>query len=156
MKSFEPPGASAWLTPRRVVLAATFGLALALGLASSRLAAPLRSTWRDALRPALEIVDTTLAWVEDCRNRFRVGDDANLVQAQRQIAELNDCLRRAELQLQLAQGNRAADLPDGQKPLLMAQTISARVLGKQAQSFLDAQQMLDVGRSRGATARSLV
>jgi cell shape-determining protein MreC len=157
MKSFEPPGASAlWFTPRRVVLAAILGLALALGFASSRVAASLRSTWRDALRPGLEILDTTLAWVDDVCNRFRTGDNANLAQAQRQIAELLGRLHRAELQLQLAQSNREADMPDGEKSLLMAQTISARVLGKQAQSFLDARAMLDVGRSRGATARSLV
>jgi len=157
MKSFER--LSRWRLPGgtlRAVLAVILATAVALGFASPRLAAPLRSAWRDALRPGLEILDTTLAWTDDVRNRFRTGDDASLAEACRQIAELNDRLHRAELQLQLAHSERAADLPAREKPLLMAQTISARVLGKQAQSFLDTRQMLDAGRSRGITARSLV
>lgn len=163
MKSFEPSGTKPnWLTPRRAVLAATLGSALAFGFASSRIASPLRSAWRDTLRPGLQILDATIVWADDLRARFYSGEDAGLAQAQRQIAELNDRLRRAELQLQLAQSERVADAASvgvGSKstsPLLTAQTISARVLGKQAQSFLEARVMLDAGRSHGVTARSLV
>jgi cell shape-determining protein MreC len=163
MKSFEPSSTKPnWLTPRRAVLAATLGSALALGFASSRIASPLRSAWRDTLRPGLEILDATIFWAADLRARLHSGEDAGLAQSQRQIAELNDRLRRAELQLQLAQSDRVADAASvgiGSKPtspLLTAQTVSARVLGQQAQSFLDTRAMLDAGRSRGVTARSLV
>jgi cell shape-determining protein MreC len=137
-------------------MAAILGVALTLGFASNRIASPLRGAWRDTLRPGLEVLDTTVAWAEDLRARLRIGDDAALAAARHQIAELNDRLRRAELQLQVAQSDRAADSTDPEKPLLTAQTIPARVLGKQAQSFLDARQMLDAGRSRGVTARSVV
>src|SRR5262249_6395060 len=69
----------------------------------------------------------------------------------------NDRLRRAELQLQLAQSDRAADSTAARETALVtAKTISARVLGKQAQSFLDSRQMLDIGRAHGITARCLV
>jgi cell shape-determining protein MreC len=157
MKSFETSHSSLrWLTPRRLALAAILGSALVLGFASTRIAAGLRSAWREALRPGLEILDTTIAWTDDLRSRLRTGDDANLAEARQQIAELNDRLRRAELQFQLAQSDCAADLPAREQSLFTAQTISARVLGQQAQSFLDARQMLDAGRLRGATARSLV
>jgi cell shape-determining protein MreC len=163
MKSFEPSSTKPhWLTPRRAVLAAVLGSALALSFASNRVALSLRSAWRDSLRPGLEILDATITWADDFRARFHSGDDASLAQAQRQIAELNERLRRAELQLQLAQSDRVADAASvgvGSKPtspLLTVQTVSARVLGKQAQSFLDARAMLDAGRSRGVTARSLV
>jgi cell shape-determining protein MreC len=157
MKSFESSNAKPhWLTPRRAVLAATLGSSLALGFASNRIASPLRSAWRDTLRPGLEILDATIVWTDDFRARFRTGDDANFAQAQRQIAELNDRLRRTELQLELDESHRAAEMAAPEKSLLTAQTISARVLGIQAQSFLDARQMLDAGRSRGVTARSLV
>ena len=157
MKSFESPSASPhWLTPRRTMLAAMLGSGLALGLASNRIAAPLRSAWRDALRPGLEILDTTIAWTDDFRNRFRTGDDASLAEARQQITELLGRLGRAELQLQLAQSDRATDLPAHENSLLAAQTISARVLGKQAQSFLDARAMLDAGRMKGVAERSLV
>ena len=158
MKSFELPGAkSNWLTPRRVVLLAILGLAFTMGFASNRIAAPLRIAWRDALRPGLEVVDTTIAWTDDLRKRLRTGDDAHLAEAQRQITELNDRLRRAELQLQVAQNDRAADSTEAREtPLVTAKTISARVLGKQAQLFLDSCQMLDIGRARGVTAHSLV
>jgi cell shape-determining protein MreC len=157
MKSFESPSAKPhWLTPRRVLLAAILALAIALGLASNRIASTLRGAWRDTLEPGLEVLDTAVAWADDLRVRFRAGEDANLVQARHQIAELVGRLRRAELQLQAVQSGRATDLPAREKSLLTAQTVSARVLGKQAQSFLDARAMLDVGRSRGVTARSLV
>src|SRR5262245_25802126 len=95
MKSFEPSSAKPnWLTPRRIVLVATLGSSLALGLASNRIASPLRSAWRDTLRPGLETLDAAIAWTDDVRARFRNRDDANFAQAQRQIAELNDRLRR--------------------------------------------------------------
>jgi len=158
MKSFESPIAkSHWLSPRRAVLLAILGAALSLGLVSNRIAAPLRGAWRDALRPGLEILDTTMTCTDDLRNRFRTGEETNLVQARRQIDELDDRLRRAELQLQLAQADRAADgMTARETPLVTAKTISARVLGKQAQLFLDSRQLLDVGRTRGVTVRSLV
>src|SRR5262249_42924784 len=76
-------------------------------------------------------------------------------------------IRRLEMELLVARSDRTVESQPSNasieehdsshlSPLLTSQTISARVLGRQAQSFLLTRNMLDVGKAQGATAKALV
>jgi cell shape-determining protein MreC len=176
MNRFNSPrtGRTWPITARRAMLLGVLAVAIALGAMSNRLAPPLRAAWREALRPGLQVLSSADDWSSNFRDGLRSTAEQQLVDAQNKISDLTEQLRRRELQIQLARGDRAsadngvqlastssavgdsvknaADLP----PLVNCQTVSARVLGKQAQSFLPPRDLLDVGQSQKITAKSLV
>ncbi len=163
---------------RRIVspitmLVAVLAIAIGLAFAPHSTTQPLRDGWREALRPGQQVLTTISNWAGDCWMSIRYADGSDSTAAQQQIAELNDQVQRLEMELLVARSNRGAasessavsennDSADGQEnrshlpPLLLSQTIAARVLGRQAKAYLQARDILDVGRSRGATADSLV
>ena len=110
----------------------------------------------------------TADWIGNRWAEFRCGD-SKLPEAEEKIAVLNDQVRRLQMQVLLARSDRSIDVAGetatpSQKesdsasppPLLITQTVSARVLGRQAQMFLPPRELLDVGKSQGAKSRALV
>jgi hypothetical protein len=151
-----------------MVLAAILAAALALGFTPRGATQPLRDAWREALRPGLLALGGTADWIGNRWAEFRCGD-SKLPEAERIIAALNEQLRKLQMQLLLArsecvhdesveqsdQAHSSSD-PANPPPLLISQTVSARVLGRQAQMFLPPRELLDVGKSQGAKSRALV
>ncbi|HTQ40510.1 MAG TPA: rod shape-determining protein MreC [Pirellulales bacterium] len=144
-----------------MLLAATWAAALALAFTPQRITGSLRDAWREALRPSLVALSNTGDWIGNRWAEFRCGD-SRLPEAEQKIAALNEQLRTLRTQLLLAHSDRPPGPPSqphdlGQPPpLLIAQSISARVLGRQAQMFLPPRDLLDVGRTKGATPQALV
>jgi hypothetical protein len=151
-----------------VVLAAILAAALALGFTPRGTTEPLRDAWREALRPGLLALGSTADWIGNRWAEFRCGD-SKLPEAERKIVALNDQLRKLQTQLFLARTDHVSDDsvhqpdqarsvsdPTNPPPLLISQTVSARVLGRQAQMFLPPRELLDVGKSQGAKSRALV
>jgi cell shape-determining protein MreC len=159
-----PPGIASATTLLLLALAAS----LALGLAPRRFTQRLSDAWREAVSPGLRIVDLTADLIDRSSKSLRPENDRRLADAQRQIAELNDQLRKSETQLLLARSGSLTSAPQsfaktndtgdsGQlPPLLVTHCIPARVLGAQAQSFLRSREILDVGRAQGVAQRALV
>lgn len=158
------------LTPRRILLLAVVAVALGMGMVSNRIALPVRAAWREALRPGLQVLNTTDQWTHNLLGGMRSDSEQQLSKAHEQVAELTKQLQRLELQLQLAHSDiadnnvqlaAAVDSAGLSKqlsmsPLLNCQMVSARVLGRQAQAFLQSRDILDVGQLQGIAAKSLV
>jgi cell shape-determining protein MreC len=144
-----------------LVLAATLAAALGLGFAPRGTTQPLRDAWREALRPGLVVLANTTDWIGSRWAEFRCGD-SRLPEAEQKIVALNDQIRTLQTQLLLARSDRAGgsadELNDHSQPppLLLPQTIAARVLGRQSQMFLPPRELLDVGKLRGAKPQALV
>jgi len=144
----------------RGALAIVLLAAVALAFAPPALVEPLRQGWLTALRPGQsavnKIVDSgrgALAWL-----RGAVASAEQLDEAQRAAALLTEQNRQLQAELQLIRSDAttltpAPALPD---PLLLSGTVPARVLGRQAQSYLRARDLLDVGSGSGVTAGALV
>jgi cell shape-determining protein MreC len=139
-------------------------VAIGLSFAPRTATQPARDAWREALRPGLAALGGTADWIGNRWAEFRCGD-AKLPEAERKITALNDQVRLLQTQLLLAQSDRAPGrksttgekLPsDASQPLLVSQTISARVLGRQAQMFLPPRELLNIGKAQGAKPRALV
>src|SRR5258706_2129122 len=90
------------LTPRRISLLAVVAVALGMGLASNRIVQPLRAAWREALRPGLQVLNTTDQWTHSLLDGMRSNSEQQLSKSQGQVAELTKQLQHLELQLQLA------------------------------------------------------
>ncbi|HZZ28658.1 MAG TPA: rod shape-determining protein MreC [Pirellulales bacterium] len=143
-----------------VILAAVLAVALGLGLAPPASTHWLRDAWREALRPGLVALGGTTGWMENRWAEFRCGD-SRLPEAEQTIAALNDQVRALQTQLLVAHSERSGSTAGGAQddahpPLLITQTIGARVLGRQAQLFLPPRDLLDVGRTKGARPQALV
>ena len=167
---FHRAGPLASLPAPRFVLLAVLAAAIALGFSGSRMASSVRSAWREALRPGLQAMNS----LDDCIVRWHenllAAPQRDLDEARQQVTALTEQLRERDLQLQLARSdlttNSIPSYPnDGTNqigpasilpPLLNCRTISARVLGQQPQSFFARQDLIDLGRSSGISAKSLV
>jgi cell shape-determining protein MreC len=136
-------------------LALALVVALGLALAPRIVGETARAAWREAMRPGQVLLNS----VVDLAQQRRATPDAQTTSAglesEQQVALLSERVRRLEAELltaSAAEAKIAAELP----PLLVTQTISARVLGRQSKAFLQSRDMLDVGRTRGVVATSLV
>jgi hypothetical protein len=151
-----------------LVLAAMLAVAVGLGFTSPATMQPLRDAWREALRPGLFALGGTADWLGNRWAEFRCGD-ARLPEAEQKITALNDQVRILQMQLLLAHSDRASggareqndsvhslSDPAHPPPLLVSQTVSARVLGRQGQMFLPPRELLSVGKSQGVKSRALV
>lgn len=158
-----------------ILLGATVVAASVLAFLPASKTEPLRTAWRESLRPGQQILTNSAAWVREARDKIRgagAGDNPQ------QVAELADAVRRLELELLVERSRGQAhhpstfandavvpnaevaqasyETPAQGSPLLTAQAIPARVLGSQAKAFLVARDMLDVGKSQAAQRGSLV
>jgi cell shape-determining protein MreC len=162
MKHAEPRSLQSRLASPGVFLGGGLAIAVAMIFLPSSLTQSLRDGWREALLPGLQVINSAAAWTGDRWSAFHGPGNVSASKTQQQIAELNNRVHDLQLQLQLAQSNRnSAPLDDSQNTarlpaLLVSQAVSARVLGRQAQSFLQAGDVLDVGKSHGITAHALV
>ncbi len=150
------------ITPSAALLAGVLLAAMGLSFLPPNLVQSLRAAWREALFPTQRTVIAasnvaTVAWAKLPFARNTLPDN----QSQQKIAELSEQLDRLKTQL-LLQGatadssGSAGDGEDEAAPLLRPQLIPAHVLGQQAQAFLLAHDLLDVGRSQGAQPNALV
>jgi cell shape-determining protein MreC len=161
-----------WLASPAVTLAVVLAAALGLAFVPRSKTEPLRDGWREALRPGLQMLTMIVDWAEDRWTSNHHGDAANSTEAEKQIAQLNEQVQRLQMAFLVTSSNRDSASAggvaseengvDGQMnrrslpPLLLSQSIPARVLGRQAKAFLQAREILDVGKSRGAASDSLV
>ena len=161
MKHSEPRSLQSRLASPGAICAAGLAAAVGMMFLPASIAQSLRNGWREALLPGLQVMNSTADWARDRWCEFRGSGTAASGNSQ-QIAALNDRVRQLETQLLLAHSDR--DRGDqinamnaaGPKALLVSQAISARVLGRQAQSFLQTRDILDSGKSRGITSQALV
>ncbi|HEY2761559.1 MAG TPA: rod shape-determining protein MreC [Pirellulales bacterium] len=136
--------------------------ALAISFLPGSITQQLRNSWREALRPGLQALATTAGWASDRWYDFRSIGNTTTRQSAEEIVALSNEVCRLETLLLIARSDRnfpgagdpsaASRLPS----LFVSQAISARVLGRQAQSFLQSRDLLDVGRSHGITSQALV
>jgi cell shape-determining protein MreC len=161
-----------WLASPAVALAVVLAAALALALVPRSKTEPLRDGWREALRPGQQVLTSLVDWAGERWSSNRHGDGVDSAEAEKQIAQLNEQVQRLQMALLVTSSNQDSAFAggvaseenevDGQMnrrslpPLLLSQSIPARVLGRQAKAFLEAHEILDVGKSRGAAADSLV
>ena len=156
----DSTGRSAWtnwrlrLTAPRA-LAIVLVAAVALAFAPPRLVEPVRQGWQTALRPGQRVVNRAvdlgqgaIAWA-----RGATASAEQLAEAQRQATQLTEQNRQLEAELELIRSDAttlspASALPD---PLLLGDTVPARVLGRQAQSYLRSRDLLDAGSGSGVT-----
>jgi hypothetical protein len=131
----------------------------------------MRDAWREAIRPGQQVLATSGQWLQAARDKVRGAAGNDATGGSRQIAELNDRIHRLELEL-LLERNRpettyssqaGGDValagyvtPSESTPLVVSQAIPARVLGRQAKSFLVERDVLDIGRSKAVRRGSLV
>jgi rod shape-determining protein MreC len=140
-----------------VILAAALGLAFVPRPATQK----VRGVWREALWPGLIALSDASQWASDRWAEFRCGD-SKLPEAERKIAALSDQVRTLQTQLLLAHSDRPSAATEENSdsthlpPLLVAQSISARVLGQQAQLFLPPRDLLDAGQTKGIKTHALV
>jgi cell shape-determining protein MreC len=162
MKHSEPRSLQSRIRSPGAILAIGMAASVALLFLPSPVTQFLRNGWREALLPGLQVMNTTAQWTCDRWSEFRNSGNATPDDHAQQIAALQDRIRQLETQLVLAHSDvhRAADgdLKNAARlpPLLVSQAISARVLGRQAQSFLQVGDILDGGKSRGITPQALV
>jgi len=168
------------LTSPRAMLGAVLAVAIAAALLPPASIAPVRQAWETALRPAQSgvqrAVDFAQARVDWCRGAIASAD--RLSAAESEAARLAEQARQLEAELELVRGrplsvpsgDLAADSSAGSSsgsagdssagsatdPLLQADAISARVLGRQAQSYLKSRDLLDAGSLAGVFKGALV
>jgi cell shape-determining protein MreC len=161
MKHSEPRSLQSRIRSPWAILAIGMAASVALLFLPSPVTQFLRNGWREALLPGLQVLNTTAQWTCDRWSEFRNSGNAAPDDHALQIAALQDRIRQLETQLVLAQSDVhrvAGDLKNAARlpALLVSQAISARVLGRQAQSFLQVGDLLDGGKSRGITPQALV
>lgn len=148
----------------RYVLFAFLIAALALSLSSSRVASPARNVWREALHPGLQAITALDDLIDRWYENLLAAPQRELNASRQQVAALTEQLRQRDLQLQLAHSNLANTSDNANQsspapnlpPLVNCRTVSARVLGQQPQFFLARQDLIDLGRSSGISAKSLI
>ncbi len=166
----KPAKNTRWIVSPKTALAVSLVLAAGLMLAPKPLTQWLRDSWRETLLPGQRALQFAANAV-DRQNTSATGGEFKAADAKAQIAQLNDEIQQLRLALLVTQsiqvdsrnetvlsgddrGNCPANSP--MPPLLLSQTIPARVLGRQAKAFLQAREILDVGRSRGVAADAIV
>jgi cell shape-determining protein MreC len=145
------------LSSPAVQLAVVLAIALALRFAPQAIGQATRDYWREALRPGQIIVRETTEIARSGLSKLRTPDAAPADADQ--IARLNEQVRQLQAELLMKPSlPNSTDADSGAEPpkLLVTQTIGARVLGKQSKAYLQSREMLDVGRTSGVAAKSLV
>jgi cell shape-determining protein MreC len=134
-------------------------VAIALQFAPRAVSETARNLWREVLRPGQLLLSSASELARRSENALNAGGvDANPLKEQ--ISRLTEQVRQLQTELLMA------DAADGERdavksknhlpPLLITQTVVARVLGRQSRAFLASREMLDVGKTRGVSATSLV
>lgn len=148
------------LASPRGALAVVLLAAVALALAPLRIVEPLRQGWQTALRPGQRVINRgvdagqgALAWL-----RGAAASAEQLAEAQRTATQLTEQNRQLEAELELIRSDATtlAPVPALPDPLLLGDTVPARVLGRQAQSYLRSRDLLDAGSGAGVTSGALV
>jgi cell shape-determining protein MreC len=147
---------ASWNSPA-MQLAVVMALALLLRFAPQSIGQAARDYWREALRPGQIVLRETAEFARAGFGKLRSVEAAPADADQ--IARLNEQVRQLQAELLMKQStSNATDADLGSEPpkLLVTQTIGARVLGKQSKAYLQSREMLDVGRTSGVAAKSLV
>ena len=177
MKSDDSPPANrkSWrkrLASPRAMLGAVLAASAAAAPLPPQTIAPVRQGWETMLRPAQSGVqrgvDFARAGVDWCRGALASAD--RLSAAESETARLAEQARQLKAELELVRGRplsgASGDLATDQSansssgpatdPLFQADAISARVLGRQAQSYLKSRDLLDAGSRAGVFRGALV
>ncbi len=147
------------LSSPRAALAAVVVISVGTAFAPPALVAPLRHGWETLLRPAqagvgriVEFGRGRIAW---CRGALASAD--RLAVAEDETARLTEEEHRLKAELELVRGTQSASAGEpAMEPLLRADVVPARVLGRQAQSYLKSRELLDAGGKSGVMAGALV
>ena len=150
------------LTSPSAMLAVGLLLVIVLATLPARWTDPIRGRIASMLRPGQRVAttlrqraDRTLAHV---RSHFQ--DSTDLANAELELDRLREENDRLAAELAAARArplpDATADSADDQQQLLMAQCVSARVLGQQGRAYLLRQHVLDVGAGRGIEPDALV
>lgn len=148
--------------PARWHLAGGLALAALLWLAPESAVDRLRGAALDLLRPGQQCAEQGMAWGRDLKGMARVRADSGvrLAELERELELLtqeNEALRGQCAASQALQASPfSASGESGDDPLLVCRLVPARLLGRQAQAYLSAHDLLDVGTATGAAARALV
>jgi cell shape-determining protein MreC len=148
------------LTAPRTTLGALLVAALGLAFAPPSLTDPVRHGWQYLLRPsqaavdhALDIGSRAVTWV-----RGASASAERLATAESEAARLAEQNRQLEAELELIRGDATTltTAVGSGDSLLLSDTVTARVLGSQAQAYLKSRDLLDAGSRAGIAAGSLV
>lgn len=163
MTMYDPsPGKSIWTGPR-LGFAGLLALALLLSLTPPAASRPLRHNAHVLLRPGL----SAMAWLVQRADSVGMALRGSTSRAQewsdlqRQLAWLRDRNRELEAAA-LMRGSmapasdRLEGVPLVHQPLLASRLIAARVLGRQAQAFLQQGMLVDAGRQAGVLPEAWV
>ncbi|MCC7086001.1 MAG: rod shape-determining protein MreC [Pirellulales bacterium] len=160
------------LTAPATALAATVFVSVVLARLPEAKTQPLRNAWRETLRPGELVLAAGRDWLLAARDKVRDAVANNSNPSAPRIAALSERVRRLELDL-LIERNRQAlsppfNLPQGDvtlaghvttneaTPLVVARSVSARVLGRQAKAFLVDREILDLGKLKSVQPKALV
>ncbi len=151
------------LMTRPALLAGVVIVAIAVHFAPTFVIAALRDSWNTILLPsqracaggldlARGAVDRVAAWFADGERLAATTAELEALQAknQRLAAQLEAA------RVQVAEARTAVPSDGTSAPLLRIETTHARVLGRQAQSFLRGQCLLDLGSRKGAASGAFV
>jgi cell shape-determining protein MreC len=147
---------ASWNSPA-VQLAVVLAIALALRFAPQPMGQAARDYWREALRPGQIVLRGASDLVSTGFGKLRPAQTAPADADQ--IAGLNEQVRKLQAELLMKQRTPNAsdsDFSSDPPKLLVTQTIAASVLGRQSKAYLQSREMLDVGRTSGVAAKSLV
>ncbi len=147
-------------------LAGGLALAALLWLVPESAVDRLRGAALDLLRPGQQLAEQGLDWGRALTSMARVRAESGIRLAElerelERLAQENEALRgQCASALLSAHGlNSASSSPSGEsgdEPLLASRLVPARLLGRQAQAYLAAHDLLDVGTVVGVPSRALV
>lgn len=159
-------------------LGITLAASIVLACLPSSKTDPLRNAWRESLRPGQEVLINSGDWVKAVAAKLRGTPNGEAPESPQRLAELTEIVRRLQFELLIERSRTTADspatfannatspntevalasyqAPAAASPLLISQSIGARVLGSQAKSYLVARDLIDVGKSSFAQRDSLV
>jgi len=143
-------------------LAGGLTLAALLWLTPESAVDRLRGAALDLLRPGQQLAEQGLDWGHALKGMVRVRADSGIRLAKleselERLTQQNEALRAqcdAAHVLQLSSTSPAVE--SAEDPLLVSRLVPARLLGRQAQAYLAAHDLLDVGTAAGVSARALV
>jgi cell shape-determining protein MreC len=131
---------------------------LVLMLLPARWTDVLRGGAATLLRPGQVGASAARQWgrgmVASVCSHFESADRLNKIETA--LERLRDENRRLTAELAAARSTTAKAVDDDSQRLLVAQCVSARVLGRQARAFLARQHLLDVGAATGIARDDLV
>jgi cell shape-determining protein MreC len=155
------------LASRPALVAVALGAALLLAVAPERATDPARHGWQALLSPAQRvmgrIVDTSRDFCEHWQAASADREQlADTIDTAKRLTEDNRRLRQAlttaqvDVDNNLDGSNRTSTTGGALAPLLTLDAITARVLGRTAQSVLQGRAVLDVGSRSRVTPGALV